>query len=101
MRRNDPMPLADPLETVRPDGGEVRRRRHENGWPPSELIAAIGKVHRVATGLVETISPILLQGIEDRDETIPYETLCLVAGGLGCDPVDILRPPREEEKKDA
>lgn len=101
MRRNDPMPLDDPFETVRPDGGEVRRRRHENGWPPAELITAIGKARRAATGLVETISPILLQGIEERDETIPYETLCLVADGLGCDPVDILRPPGEEEEENA
>ena len=66
------------------------RRRTEQGWPPRYLIEAIGEACLRATGLRKTITPNLLLGIEDHNETIPYETLCLVADGLRCDPVDIL-----------
>lgn len=100
MNSKDAMPLEDPFESVYPDGGEVRRRRHENGWPPARLIATIEETHQKSTGLVATISPILLQGIEDNNEAIPYETLCLIADGLDCDPVDILLPEGEENDDD-
>jgi hypothetical protein len=75
---------------VRPAGLVVRRMRHERGWPPRELIEAIGEASVRASGRRETITPNLLAGIEERNEAISYETLCLVAAGLGCDPVDIL-----------
>ena len=84
-------------EIVRPDGRAVRRRRHERAWPPRELIEAIGHAHEVATGIRKTISPNLLLGIEDHNEAIPYETLCMVADGLHCDPIDILMIENEEE----
>ena len=75
---------------VRPDGLSVRRRRHERMWSPRELVAAIGRASEVATGLSDTISPNLLQGIEEQNERVPYATLCMLARGLDCDPVDIL-----------
>ena len=64
--------------------------RHERGWPQRELIAAIGAASLRASGIRETITPNLLAGIEERNEPVPYETLCLVASGLDCDPIDIL-----------
>jgi len=64
--------------------------RHERGWPPRALIAAIGEASLRASGQRETISPNLLAGIEERNERVPYETLCLVAAGFGCDPIDLL-----------
>lgn len=76
---------------VVPEGLAVRRRRHEHGWAPRELISAIGEASYHASGRRETISPNLLAAIEERNEPVPYDTLCLVAAGLGCDPVDILR----------
>jgi hypothetical protein len=84
-------------EIVRPDGQSIRRRRHEQGWPPRLLIDAIGDASITATGIRKTITPNLLLGIEDHNEPIPYETLCLVADGLRCDPVDILRIADEDE----
>ncbi len=75
---------------VTPAGLVVRRLRHERGWPPRTLIAAIGEASFRASGLRHTITPNLLAGIEERNERVPYDTLCLVAGGLDCDPIDIL-----------
>jgi len=77
-------------EWVRPDGLSIRRRRHLRQWSPREFVAAIGRAHRVASGLSETISPNLLQFIEEKNERIPYETLCMIARGLDCDPADLI-----------
>ena len=88
------------VEIVRPNGQAVRRRRHERGWPPRELLDAIGRASFDSTGIKQTITPNLLLSIEDHSEAIPYETLCLVADGLHCDPVDILAFEDEEEEDD-
>jgi hypothetical protein len=80
----------DRTRKVRPAGLVVRRLRHERGWPPRELISAIAEASIRASGLRTTITPELLAGIEERNEPIAYDTLCLVAAGLDCDPVDIL-----------
>jgi transcriptional regulator with XRE-family HTH domain len=77
-------------EWVTPDGLSIRRLRHGRKWSPREFVAAIGRAHRVASGLTETISPNLLQHIEEKNERIPYETLCMIARGLDCDPIDLL-----------
>lgn len=75
---------------VVPDGLTVRRLRHEHHWSPRDLVSAIAQAHFIATGLRETITPNLLQHIEEQSERIPYATLRLLARGLDCDPVDIL-----------
>ncbi len=75
---------------VTPAGLVVRRLRHERGWPPRVLVEAIAEASFRASGLRRTITPNLLAGIEERNEPVPYDTLCLVAGGLDCDPIDIL-----------
>ena len=80
----------DRTRKVRPAGLVVRRMRHERGWPPRELIRAIAEASRRASGLRETITPEQLSRIEESSEPIAYDTLCLVAAGLDCDPVDIL-----------
>ena len=77
-------------QRVRPAGLVIRRLRHELDWPPRELIFAIREASYRSSGQHETITPNLLAGIEERNEPIPYDTLCLVAAGLGCDPIDIL-----------
>ena len=85
--------IIDDNETiVRPDGLSVRRRRHELSFSPRDLVEAIARAEERATGLRETISPTQLVGIEERGERVPWATLRLVAGGLDCDPVDILAP---------
>lgn len=90
------MPDQD-IEIVRPNGQAVRRRRQERGWPPRELINAISRASVMSSGLKKTITPTLLLSIEDHSQAIPYETLCLVADGLHCDPVDILAFDDEDE----
>jgi hypothetical protein len=75
---------------VRPNGLEVRRRRHARGWAHRELLDAIREASRAATGVPATISPDQLKGIEEENELVPYATLCLVASGLDCDPIDLL-----------
>jgi len=75
---------------VVPNGLTVRRLRHEHRWSPRDLVSAIAQAHFIATGLRETITPTLLQRIEEKSQRIPYQTLLLLARGLDCDPVDIL-----------
>ncbi len=90
--------MTEEDERVWPDGLVVRRLRHEKGWSPRMLIDAIGTASERSSGIWETITPNLLIGIEEHDELIPYATLCLLADGLGCDPVDIRRQtPRSIE----
>lgn len=76
---------------VRPDGLTVRRMRHERVWSPRKLIDEIGERRRESTGIPTSISPNVLAGIEERDEVIPYSTLCLVAGAFDCDPIDLVK----------
>ena len=87
----------DDSQLVLADGLSVRRRRHDQGWSPRDLVRAIGDASFAATGVRESITPNILCGIEERGERITYSVLCLVAGGLDCDPVDILAPDRDED----
>jgi hypothetical protein len=34
----------------------------------------------------------VLQHVEERNERVPYATLCLIALGLDCNPVELLAP---------
>ena len=79
---------------VRPRGHAVRRLRLVRGWSPQELCNAVGEAQSAATGIWETITPSVLEGIEERDEVVPYATLCLLASGFDCDPVDLLETER-------
>ena len=89
--------MYDDDHAVKPDGLTVRRLRHERGWSPRALIDEIGRVRFATTGLRETISPNLLRGIEERNEAVPYSTLCLVSDAFDCDPIDLVRTNQEEE----
>jgi hypothetical protein len=88
-------------QLVLADGLSVRRRRHDQGWSPRDLVRAIGEASFSATGVRESITPNILCGIEERRERIAYSILCLVAGGLDCDPVDILAPDQEASEEHA
>lgn len=91
------LPMYDDDTAVPPDGLAVRRRRHERGWSPRRLIDELEQRHFAATGLRATITPNLLAGIEERGETIPYETLCMLSDALDCDPIDLVSKPSDEE----
>lgn len=81
---------ADDERLVRPDGLAVRRRRHENGWSPRELIRAIEAACFKSSGLRQTLTPNQLKAIEEQAEPIAYAQLLLLADGLDCDPVDLI-----------
>lgn len=90
----------DDQEEIRPDGLAVRRRRHEHGWSARDLVEAIGDACERASGNRQTITPNLLKAVEEQGERIPYSVLCLIADGLGCDPVDIIPVPTADEEID-
>jgi hypothetical protein len=86
---------------VQPDGLAVRRRRHDHGWSPRDLVLAISNASFDSSGLRRTLTPNQIQAIEERAERISYGALLLLAGGLDCDPVDLLatsemRAPRRD-----
>jgi hypothetical protein len=81
---------ADDGRIVRPDGLAVRGRRHALGWSPRDLVEAIAEAHERATGVRETVPPTVLSAIEERGVGIPFATLRLIAGGLDCNPVELL-----------
>jgi len=77
---------------VVPDGGRVRLLRHGRGWSRRALVEAMAAASVRETGMRETISLNLLEWIEEADEPVPYATLCLLASGLDCEPVELVRP---------
>jgi transcriptional regulator with XRE-family HTH domain len=84
-------PPDDDIERlVRLDGLAVRRRRHDHGWSPRELVVAIEEASFTATGLRQTLTPNRIQAIEEREERVRYAELLLLADGLDCDPSDLI-----------
>jgi transcriptional regulator with XRE-family HTH domain len=85
-------PQSDPDEArlVRLDGLTVRRRRHDHGWSPRDLVGAIAEACFAASGLRRTLTPNQIQAIEEREEPISYAELLLLADGLQCDPSDLI-----------
>lgn len=79
---------------IRPDGLAIRRMRRDRGWSRRDLLVAIAEATLRETGIRDTISPNLLEGIEEGNEAIPYSTLCRIASGLDCEPVELLVEPR-------
>jgi transcriptional regulator with XRE-family HTH domain len=80
----------DDRRPIRPDGLAIRRLRRDRGWSRRDLLEAIAQAALRETGVRETISPKLLEGIEEGNEAIPYSTLCRIASGLDCEPVELL-----------
>jgi len=83
-------PDADLSRAVRLDGLAVRRRRHDHGWSPRDLVFAIEQASFMASGLRRTLTPNQIQAIEEREEQISYDELLLLADGLACDPSDLI-----------
>lgn len=78
---------------IRPDGLAIRRLRRDRGWSRRDLLVAIAEATLRETGIRETISANLLEGIEEGNETVPYSTLCRIASGLECEPVELVAKP--------
>jgi hypothetical protein len=75
---------------VRPDGLAIRGLRHERGWSPRDFTAAISAAERTATGRNAILAPRVLLAVEERNAPISYGTLCLIAAGLDCNPVELV-----------
>jgi len=89
-------PDAEDGRIVHPDGLAIRGHRHARGWSPRDLVEAIAVAHERATGVRETIRPTLLSAVEERGARIPYATLRLIAGGLDCNPVELISLPEPD-----
>ena len=83
-------PDEDTRRLVLLDGLAVRRRRHDHGWSPRDLVGAIEAACFAASGLRRTLTPNQIQAIEERSERISYDELLLLADGLDCDPSDLI-----------
>jgi len=75
---------------VRPDGLAIRGLRHARGWSPRDLAAAITEAHVAATGLPARVPPRVLTSIEERNALVSYATICEIAAGLDCNPVELV-----------
>ena len=84
------MPGFDDETPVVPDGQQIRGLRRARGWSRRALRQQIALASVRESGKRETVTPNLLEGIEEANEPIPYSTLCLVASGLDENPIDLI-----------
>jgi transcriptional regulator with XRE-family HTH domain len=77
-------------DTVTPDGLGIRRRRRLLGCSRRAFVEVMARASVRESGRRETITVNLLEGIEETNEPVPYATLCRVAAGLDCDPVELV-----------
>jgi hypothetical protein len=75
---------------VTPDGTAIRRMRRGRGWSRRALVEAIARASLRESGVRETLTPNLLEHVEEVNERVPYGTLCRIASGLDCDPMDLV-----------
>ena len=75
---------------ITPDGRRIQRMRRARGWSRRALLDAIAEASVRESGLRQTVSPDLLEGIEEANERVPYPTLCRIAAGLDCNPVELV-----------
>lgn len=87
------MAAFDDASPVVPDGLGIRRRRRRRGWSRRALVTAIAEQSIRESGVPETVSLSLLEGMEEGNEAVPYATLCRVAAGLDCNPMELVLEP--------
>jgi transcriptional regulator with XRE-family HTH domain len=78
---------------VTPDGGRVRLLRHRRGWSRRALVNAIARASERESGRPATLSLNQLEWIEEANEPVPFATVRLLASGLDCEPVELVRAP--------
>jgi len=79
------------LTAVVPDGGRVRLLRHRRGWSRRALVHAVAKASERESGLPTTVTLNQLGWIEETNEPVPFATVRLLASGLDCEPVELVR----------
>ena len=90
---------SQPVEFVLADGLAVRRRRHDRGWSPRQLVLEIERASFESSGLRRTLTPNQIEAVEERAERISYDDLLLLADGLGCDPADLIAEGEYSSKR--
>jgi hypothetical protein len=83
--------VFDDDSVVVPDGGRVRLLRHRRGWSRRALVNAVAKASERESGLPTTVTLNQLEWIEETNEPIPFATVRLLASGLDCEPVELVR----------
>ena len=81
----------DDDSVVVPDGGRVRLLRHRRGWSRRALVHAVAKASERESGLPTTVTLNQLEWIEETNEPVPFATVRLLASGLDCEPVELVR----------
>ena len=81
----------DDEAVVVPDGGRVRLLRHRRGWSRRALVNAVARASERESGLPTTVTLNQLDRIEETNEPVPFATVRLLAGGLDCEPVELVR----------
>ena len=89
------MSAFDDDALVTPDGGRVRLLRRRRGWSRRALSEAIARASERESGLPSTLTLNQIEGIEEANEPVPFATVRLLAAGLDCEPVQLVRPPEE------
>ena len=85
------MSRYDDDSVVVPDGGRVRLLRHRRGWSRRALVNAVARASERESGLPTTLTLNQLEWIEETNEPVPFTTLRLLASGLDCEPVELMR----------
>jgi transcriptional regulator with XRE-family HTH domain len=83
--------VFDDDSVVVPDGGRVRLLRHRRGWSRRALVHAVARASERESGLPTTVSLSQLGWIEEANEPVPFATVRLLASGLDCEPVELVR----------
>jgi transcriptional regulator with XRE-family HTH domain len=84
------MASFDDEARVTPDGASIRRLRRSRGWSRRDFVDAIAEASFRESGRRATVTQNLLEGVEEVNERIPYATLCRIAAGLDCNPVELV-----------
>lgn len=85
------MSAFDDDALVVPDGGRVRLLRRRRGWSRRALVHAVARASERESGLPTTLTLNQLEWIEESDEPVPFATVRLLASGLDCEPVQLVR----------
>jgi transcriptional regulator with XRE-family HTH domain len=85
----------DDDSVVVPDGGRVRLLRHRRGWSRRALVNAVALASERESGLPTTLSLNQLGWIEEANEPVVFATMRLLASGLDCEPVELVRLDEE------
>lgn len=78
-------------DPVTPDGGTVRRMRRDRGWSRRTLARAIAEATERESGVRQTLTVNQIEWIEENSERVAYVTVCRLAAGLDCNPVELLQ----------